>query len=333
MYPLKSNHLGEQLKSVYPSISKMSQDEIASFKKIDNWVQNRTLFKEPSSWSGGKTEECFNFSNFGVGDSYPSLCGALKNIMNGLTSDDVYMDVGAGDGHAIHQYREIYPEGAKVIGITSTQPANIQRVIEEEKMDEKFSFFLADFKEFQTEPLSGRVSVITDIKGAFRYGLDPAGVIQKMGDLLKEGGLAIISFGGRIGIKPPSLIEEKYIALNSKERDFIGSSMLLHLWFHTIKGFDVIQENMDIEKSRKIHSEVMEKPEKFRKEYFGQETMVIKRNNQPVEADALVPDPAFIKEWSETPDSKKNHDCFCPFYTWKTSGTSETLLSKITWLC
>lgn len=335
MEPVNSNNLEEQLQSAYPSISKMSPDEIASFQKIDGWIQNRTLFNEPSSWSSGKKEKGFSLCCFGVGSYQSSLenhvtKGALKNVMNDLTRDDIYMDIGAGDGHAIHQYREVYPEGAKVIGIASTQPANIERVIEEEQKDEKFSFFLADFKKFPTERLSGRVSVITDIKGSFRYGLDPAGVIHKMGNLLKEGGLAIISFGCRIGIKPRRPIKEKYIALTSKERDFTGSSMLLHLWFHTIKGFDVILENMELEKSRKIHSEIMEEPEKYEEEFFGNDIMVIRRNNQPVKVEKLVPDPAFIKRWSKIADHEKNYDWFCPFYTWKTSDTSETLLSKIT---
>lgn len=43
--------------------------------------------------------------------------GMLRDAMSSLKSDDIFMDIGAGDGHAIHQYREIYPDGAKVIGM------------------------------------------------------------------------------------------------------------------------------------------------------------------------------------------------------------------------
>lgn len=203
-------------------------------------------------------------------------------------------------------------------------------MINEEKNDQKFSFFLADFNEFPIESLSGRVSLITDIKGAFRYGLNPAGTIKKMGTLLKEGGLALIDFGYGLGIDPPSLIKDEYLALGNKAKYGTGSKMLLLLWFHTIKVFDVIYENMDLEDSRRMHSEVMEKPEKCDFFLHSDEFMIIRRNNHPIEIEELVPNPTFIKTWSERPE--KDYDSFWPRYSWKISDASEALLSKIKWL-
>lgn len=43
------------IQSEFPSISKMSKDQINPFKKVNEWVQNRTLFNEKSSWDGGRS--------------------------------------------------------------------------------------------------------------------------------------------------------------------------------------------------------------------------------------------------------------------------------------
>lgn len=335
--PVSTVNINSENQYEYPSISKMPKDEIVSFKKVVNWVQRRTLFcDEETSWDG-RMDSRGSLCYFG-GSSYDGFFpggkgkNVLKDIMRTLKSNDIYMDVGAGDGHAIHQYREVFPQGAEVIGIASTQPHDIERVINEEKRDGKFSFYLADFNEFPTESLAGRVSVITDIKGAFRYGLNPTCTIKKMGALLKEGGVAIIEFGRGLGIDPPSLIEDKYNVLDSRHKDWFGSKMLLHLWFHTIKGFDVIQKNMDLEFSRQIHAKVIEKPEAYERDNFGLDLMIIRRNSDPIEVEELIPNPKFIKDWSEIEDSERDYDDCCPKYTWKTSEASEALLAKITWL-
>lgn len=315
-----------------PSISQLSFDEISAYKKIDGWVQNRGLFDQPCSWCGDNEKNLkeFNPSYLGA-SSYENLFHGdfLKNRMKDFTSEDIYMDIGAGDGLAIHQYREMYPEGAEVIGIASTQPTCIERVIEEEKKDNKFSFFLKDFLDFPSKSLRGRVSFITDIKGAFRYGLDPVNVIKKMGELLKEGGFAVISLGYGIGINP-TLIPEKCITMDDRRKYQIGSACLMHLWFHTIQGFDVIQKN--VEESSKLHHEIMENPKKYDGNFYGYETLVLRRNNQPIEIEELIPDPDFVSEWSNTPESERYYDGFWPKYSWKTSQSSEALLSKITWL-
>jgi SAM-dependent methyltransferase len=321
--------MNSESQSDYPSISMMSKGQINAFKKVERWTQNRVLFPERSSWSDNTKNE-FDFGYWGrdcyLSSFYCESVDALKKIMSDLNGNDIYLDVGAGDGHAIHQYRDLNPNGAKAIGIALTQPGNIERVIEAEKRDEKFSFFLCDFKEFPTESLAGRVSVITDIKAAFCYGLDPAGVIQKMGTLLKEGGLAIIDFGYYQGIHPPSQIENISYLENEKK---IGSRVLLHLWFHTIKGFDVLKPQKDFEKSLEINSRIMEKPNICDIHRFGENLIILRRNSQPVEADKLIPDPEFVHKWSILKDSEKNYDSFSPNYTWETSGTSETLLSKL----
>jgi len=329
---INCRNLSSGIQFTYPSISQMSEDQINSFNKVDGWVQSRTLFDDPCfpcSWSGGKTEEGLNLYNMAAtcycNEFIIADADVFRKIMSDLKSDDIYLDIGAGDGHAIHQYREMHPDGATAIGVALTQPRHIERVIEAEKKDEKFAFFLCDFKEFPIEPLAGRTSVITDIKGAFRYGLDPAGVIKKMGALLKEGGIAIIALGYGLGINPPSQIK----SFVSKKR---GSLTLLHLWFHTIKGFDVLKQQKSFEESLKINNELLETPKemKYFQDYaYGNELIVLRRNSQPVEAEELIPSPEFVNTWSKLEDSEKNYDCFWPKYTWKTSDASETLLSKI----
>lgn len=304
------------------SISQMNPHEINQFPVEKDWVQNRTLARQKTS-----TEEVL----FGGGkvSSYEEVLGGLfaKSIQE-LKENDTYVDSGTGDGNALMEYREIFPHGANVIGIASTQPHDLSKVINKELADKKFSFYLSDFNNFPTESLAGRVSLLSDVKGAFRYSLYPQKVIQQMGKLLKTDGLAFIEMGYGIGIKPDMVTPEKNY-LNSRQFTQ-GSNMLLHLWFQTIKGFDVIQHKKkfeNIEKSIEINKEIIKNPHKWDDQMSDNQLIILRRNGDPVQVEPLTYDAEFLENWQRS--EKKYWDGWAPRYKWEMSDESKELTKKI----
>lgn len=300
---------------LYPSISNMELEEINKFS-IENYVQERKLFNDG-------TEECLvQFGYFG-GESYKSTLSDAGKLfvetMKHLTEDDVYFDVGAGDGNALRQYRALYPEGALVAGISFTQPKEkIEDLINRDRTDDKFSFYLGDFKKFPADFFAGRVAVMTDILGAFRYGYDPACIIRQAGIMLKEGGLFFIKYGYADGIKIP----EGYTQF--KKRDVGGR--LMGLWFQTIKGFDVLQEDMTLDESRSFRERIFTHLQDVDLHAFKPYVAVLRRNSDPVEVDTLVADPFFADEECK---KTKYWDAWYPNYTWIMSENSRSLIKDM----
>lgn len=309
------------------SLSHMSPTQIEQFKIENHWEQNRTLAKPIPD----KTKPWYEkIHKLMTGSSYEELLGGLfVKSMQEHKENDIYVDVGAGDGTALFEYLDFFPNGAKVIGIASTQPHNISKVIENDKNNSKFSFYLCDFNEFPTESLKGRVSLISDVKGAFRYSLYPHKVIDQMGKLLKTGGLVFIQTGYGIGIKP-DMIPEKQNMLNSRQ-ETQGSNQLLHLWFQTIKGFDVIQHEKtfeNVESSIAINKEIIDNPDKWDNQMRDNQLIILRRNSDPVEVDPLVYDSEFVENWQKN-SGEKHWDEWAPKYKWEMSEKSKELTKKI----
>lgn len=307
-----------------PSISRMTLAQRGQYCKISNWVQNRTLFENQNPKKSSL--------NYG-GDNYADALmvqskSIFRETMNNLQKEDIYMDVAAGNGAALIQYLEMFPAGANVVGVNLTQPLEVEKIIEKDANDERFSYYLSDFKTFQKSSLVNRVSVITDIQGAFRYGCDPVQMINQMGTLLKEGGMAFIDLGYGIGIVPDGVPAE-VINLDSRGKEFIGSTLLMQLWFHTIKGFDVIQEGLNVEDSIKFHDQIMEKPQEVDKYAPSRQAVYLRRNNQPVKVEPLTPTYNFDLEETKVSGA---WDIIYPRYSWELSDESAALLSKVTWL-
>jgi SAM-dependent methyltransferase len=304
------------------SIGHMKQKELNQFKVEKNWMQNRTLAKQK------RTHEQILFGG-GQVNSYEDALGQLfsKSILE-LKENDIYLDVGAGDGNALFEYRELFPKGASVIGIASTQPHNLSQVIEKDLNDDKFSFYLSDINNFPTESLKGRISLISDVKGAFRYGLYPHKVIEQFGKLLKTNALAFIEIGYGIGIKPDMIPQEKQY-LNGRQESQ-GSKMLLHLWFQTLRGFDVIQHKMMFEKvenSIAFNKEIIVNPQKWDDQMRDDQLVILRRNEDPVEVEPLAYDTDFVEKWQ--PIENKLWDLWTPRYQWEMSEKSKELTKKI----
>lgn len=305
----------------------MTQKEIDQYP-IERWMQGRALFdnSKPSNSSiyyfGGHSYKWVLDSRL---DKYAKV-RLFDDTMKNLTHKDIYLDVGAGNGKAIKEYRQLFPAGAKVIGIGSTQPHEeaIQDVIEQDKNDEKFSFYLDDFTKFPTEALAGRVSVITDVIGAFRYGRDPAQVIRQVGKLLKEGGLVFFKFTYSDGIKVPQGYD-KFVVWN-RPKD--SSSHLLYLWFQTIRGFDVLQEDMTLEESKAFQKEIIDDIHKVASRRFAEYAIVLRRNADQVEVDPLIIDPKVDQDVSRNKEGGIYWDEWIPAYTWEMSAYSQSMLKK-----
>jgi SAM-dependent methyltransferase len=301
------------LKSLIPydSVGKMKDKQLSQYPENKVWAQSRGLFHQERSE--------FSLSYHG-GYSYEEAlnnAGKLfKETISNLGSDDVYVDIGAGNGNAIMKYRETFPNGATVIGIANTKPHDIEKIKETECKDSKFSFYLSDFHQFPIDAITGKVSVVTDIQGVVRYGRDPAGTIQKIGQLLKEGGLAFIDFGALMAIKLP--IEEGLNILC-----FRGSpcKLLFHVWLHTIKGFDVLQDDAKDDAEMKIFSrKVLQDPtHNVGRHWFGEGVVVMRRNRDPIEIDRLIHEKDY-----ETPEHGII-DCLREF-TWKIGESNKNIL-------
>lgn len=301
------------------SISSLTHEELNQYPIELNWEQGRGL----------GIGYC-DLSNEG----YPHHCNAnsyceeievdarrveslLEETMDNLTHDDIYIDVGAGDGRALKEYRLLHPNGAAVVGVASTLPYKdvLNSIINQDRSDAKFSYYLGDFKTFPTESLEGRVTVITDIFASLRYGCDPAQIIRQTGKLLKEGGLVFFRFS-----------ENEQITLIANHKHSVSSYKrisLFQLWFRTIKGFDVIEEKTQINKSRELSARISNDHSKLRVRWFNPFAVILRRNADPVEVDSL----------NLNPQGKNINECrkisdWSPNYTWEMSSYSQSFLPK-----
>lgn len=302
----------------YPSISRMSSEELNRYPFEKTWVQNRKLFyyvvppesRYSKGYKGGYSYE----EELKYGRDF------FKNIFSNLQREDIYLDSGAGDGEAILEYRQKFPEGAQVIGISKTQPIALEKIVGVEREDTKFFYYLADFNQLPLDSLANRVSVMTDIKGAFLYSLDPVLVIQRIGGILKEGGIVIIDYA-HARIKIPKEYEDR-LFLSNKGQTASGS--LMHVWFRMIKGFDYIECPCD-QKGEEDRKEMESKNLFFPDFYwFNEHVAILKRNRDPVEVDRLICDENAHKMY----EKKEWPASWAPEYTWELSERSRNFLSQ-----
>jgi SAM-dependent methyltransferase len=325
--PLESSVLGSaSFKAALKenSISNMSPEKIREFG-TEEYVTIRTLKTELPEGALGR----YNYSGSSYLESFGRIIGKrLIGDLEKLQPQDIYLDIGCGEGAAIKEYRASYPDGAAVVGISLTRPSeeNLAQVVQKDQNDEKFAYCLDDFNKFPAEALKGKASIITDVFGAFRYGQDPTRYIEQVGKLLKPGGKVYIRFLLNDGIEVPK--EGKFNASYLGERK--DSSDVMRLWFHTIRGFDVIQPEMTQEESRKYHEWCFkEAPDLYKigskQKESGGPQVILQRNADPVQVDQLTAHPRFATPKAE---SEKNYEMWYPSYEWKMSDYSKELIGN-----
>lgn len=305
------------------SIGKMTEEQLKPYTSVTyKWIQDRQLFRNVNKETSIESITLHSSYEEAINTNLPAEIE--KHLFNRtfkhLQSTDIYVDIGAGDGKALLEYRKVYPAGASVIGIANTPPGTLEEIKKVDNEDDKFSFYLQDFKKFRIGSLAGKVAVITDIKGAFLYGLDPALMIQKMGEMLKEGGLAFIQTAGNIRIKIP----EGYPNLSCLTGE--PSMNLLHLWCRRIQGFDYVEREWN-EFEKKIYSRPSAESDydDMNKYWFHEEVLVLRRNNESIKVDHLVCDPQTVKDWER---NGKNANRWHPVYTWEVGEQNKAFLSK-----
>ena len=102
------------------------------------------------------------------------------------------------------------------------------------------------------------------------------------------------------------------------------SNSLLRLWFYTIRGFDVLEPEMNVEESRAYLEQYFKEAEDLRSiRYDKKPVMVLVRNEKPVEADLLTANP----RW-KTPEHEKarDYDYWYPHYKWDMSDYTNSLI-------
>lgn len=307
------------------SIGKMNENELSQYSAVDNWVQNRKLFNVQVQKKDSKHESYESSINTWMYDNEQHI---FNRTFARLQNTDIYVDVGAGDGKALLQYRKIHPTKASVIGIASHLPHSIEKIKKLDAEDNKFSFYLCDFKNFSIGSLAGKVSVITDIKGAFVYGLDPVHMIQKMGEMLKDGGLVFINTAGKVRLQVPENCPGLF---PSKEINL--SQDLLHVWFRTIKGFDYVDREFE-DWEKKLYrrpdsfdesATKSEHPISMTLFYFRPDVVILRRNSEAIEIDPLIAHPNIVENWEK---AAKHTNAWHANYTWEVSERTKTFLSK-----
>ncbi len=130
---------------------------------------------------------------------------------------------------------------------------------------------------------------------------------------MKEGGLIFFKFSD----------QDKITSIANYDYSISIRSKLFQLWFRTIKGFDVIENNPCINKLRELTDQISVTSSKISNRNFQPYAVVLRRNADAVEVDTLSLEPTVknlntcepITEWS-------------PSYIWETSPYSQSLLSK-----
>jgi SAM-dependent methyltransferase len=298
------------------SISNMPLEKIQKLD-FENYKKTRTLLETPTDHYYG-----------GAHGSYEGELGrfgkVLKNDLSQLNEQDVYLDSGCGDGVAIIEYRELFPQGAAVVGISVTCPSKdkIPELIKKARNDQKFFYYLNDFNDFPTRHLEGKVTIMTDILGAFRFGCNPTRFIEQAGKLLKPGGKLYIKYTIVDGIEKPK--EANFIDWNVGRTD---SNNLLHLWFYTIRGFDVLEPEMTLEDSRAFQEKCFNEAENLRALRWDkqQNRIVLQRNNEQVQVDTLIANPRFE---SLAHERQRILDNWYPHYKWEMSDYTKSLIKN-----
>ena len=222
------------------SISKMSEADREKFRRSNDiyktWEVGRRLFDDPSKRAIDK-EDNYQFWIRINNENYD----LFRKKIEALTSDEIFFDSGCGNGVAGEDYAKAYPKGATFIGVTLTRPDMENEDAKWLKRDRspRLHLFLHDILEFPTTSLHGRVSVITDIHGAFRYSGQPSKALTKMAEMLKIGGTLFLVFSGTETVDV-STYEDKISSCKKKELIAQGSSALLFLYLSTIRGLKVI---------------------------------------------------------------------------------------------
>jgi hypothetical protein len=125
---------------------------------------------------------------FGENSYQFGFIGGFKSAIKGLSSDQVWLDSGAGRFKAISQYfREIGE--AKVIGVSVETPrdSSIIRYLSK-NYPKRFKALLGSPIESYSNEELGPVDLITDYYGAFSYSPHPDIILRKYLDILKVGG-------------------------------------------------------------------------------------------------------------------------------------------------
>jgi SAM-dependent methyltransferase len=239
-----------------------------------------------------------------------------------LGAQDVYLDSGCGDGAAIIEYRTVFPQGASVVGISATCPnqEKISALIQKDEEDQKFSYCLCDFNNFPTSHLEGKVTLMTDILGALRYGGNPTRFIEQAGKLLKPGGKLYIRYAWSDGIEIPK--DDRYIRMGGRP----DSCQLFHLWFYSIRGFEVLEPQKTAEESHIFREKCLKEDDDIFELSRNKDKniVVLLRNNDPVQADTLIADPRF----AEGSEKDRNFDYWYPFYKWEMSDYTKSLIAN-----
>jgi hypothetical protein len=143
----------------------MSEQERGAFPIVSTtWMHERRLFKSNSDPFQAQFIPLVSGS-----PSYEGILGFNSSLfvktIKQLHSEEIYLDVGAGAGKAILEYRKEYPAGASVIGLANARVSSKEEadLIAHDQNDRKFTYYLADFLTFSNPLLVGQVSLITEV--------------------------------------------------------------------------------------------------------------------------------------------------------------------------
>ncbi|NGX44163.1 MAG: hypothetical protein K1060chlam3_00327 [Candidatus Anoxychlamydiales bacterium] len=220
--------------SLPPTISEMSSKDIERYIRYERSASNQGAWLETRSFYSVSSEESKSYE---AGVDYRPFLEIIKR----LTPEDIIFDSGCGTGTAGEDYVKTCPKGAVFYAVGITPPRNPEDDIEWLKRDhlEHLHIFLHDMLEFPTDSLHGRVSVVIDIHGAFRYSGQPSKILAKLAEMLKVGGMLFLTFGNNntVDVSP---YEDKITILARKKLMDQGSNALLFLYLTSIQGLKTI---------------------------------------------------------------------------------------------
>lgn len=129
-----------------------------------------------------------DLNQYGAAFSFDRGHGFFKNF-NNLPPEAVWVDMGAGDGLALNEGLNEFPQIGKGVAIsykkTNSAVAN--------RPDNRLEYLDGDFVENmwsagRLDHLKGKVDLITDVHGPLAYSSDLKNLIEVYSDLLKPGG-------------------------------------------------------------------------------------------------------------------------------------------------
>jgi len=154
-------------------ISQMDSSQISRFNTSPNWIDGRKLLKQEQDSLNRVSGWGYAVPNSYEGIFQSNQVEIFKQALKDLNQNEIYLDIGAGRGQAIMEYLSTYPQRAQVIGIVNTRPTlGTEELIELDKNNPQFQYYLCDILQFSVPSLYGRVSLITDMAAI------PAGIFQ-----------------------------------------------------------------------------------------------------------------------------------------------------------